>query len=179
MGIYKSSGYQTDVVDETSTIAGISITCRKGDVFYILNNSTDKGDDPKPGRPAVVVSNDHLGTTSDSVCVVYMTTQPKRAMPEHVTLFSEDPKAPQSTVLCERINYVPKSRFGQFMRHLSDAEIERIDAALMISLGIKNSVVVSETACKQELTKSQEETKFYRRMCDYLTTQLKGSVEPS
>ena len=154
-----------------------SIPCKKGDVFYIINSGF--GGDPKPGRPAVIVSNDHLSQTSDWVCVAYMTTQPKKAMPEHVTLFQNDPKVPQSTVLCERINCIPKTRIGQFMRHLSDAEIERIDTAVAISLGVgKNTVARLNTSQAQQPQQDagiQEELKFYKRMCDYLTSKLKAS----
>ena len=154
-----------------------NIPCKKGDVFYVINNGY--GGDPKPGRPAVIVSNEHLSQTSDWVCIAYMTTQPKKAMPEHVTLFQNDAKVPQSTVLCERINCIPKTKLGQFMRHLSDAEIERIDTAVAISLGIGKGTVSRLSASQpqqyQQDAGIQEELKFYKRMCDYLTSKLKAS----
>lgn len=166
----------------TGATASSNPPCKKGDVYYVLNGYTDANGDPKPGRPAVIVSNDHLGKTSDWVCVVYMTTATKKAMPEHVTLFNDDPKAPKSTVMCERVNCVQKNRLGQYMRHLSDAEIERIDTALMISLGIGRNIAAKcagaeadhEVAVDQEAV---EEAKFYKRMCDYLTSKLKGGEQ--
>ena len=68
------------------------------------------------------------------------------------------------------------------MRHLSDAEIERIDTALMISLGIGRNIAAKcagaeadrEVAVDQEAV---EEAKFYKRMCDYLTSKLKGGEQ--
>ena len=150
--------------------------CKKGDVFYILN--TGYTSDPKPGRPAVIVSNEHLSQTSDWVNVVYMTTKQKRAMPEHVTLLQNDPKAPQSIVMCERINCISKNRIGQFMRHLSDDEIQRIDTALAISLGIGRNTAVkaNETTANKvaENANLQNELEFYKRMCNYLTSRLKA-----
>ena len=154
-----------------------SFPCRKGDVFYILN--TGYTSDPKPGRPAVIVSNEHLSQTSDWVNVVYMTTKQKRAMPEHVTLIQNDPKAPQSIVMCERISCISKNRIGQFMRHLSDDEIQRIDAALAISLGIgRNTAVKANQANTQpENADLKKELEFYKGMCDYLTSKLKGGAK--
>ena len=161
--------------------SGDYIKCHKGEVYYILNIYNDLNGDPRPGRPAVVVSNDHLAQTSDTVSVVYMTTKEKRPMPEHVTITGcGDPENP-STVLCEKICCVPKSRIGQFIRKLTPNEMERLDAALMLSLGIKVRVVESVDVGSvsnnndDEIRKQTGETEFYRRMCDYLATQLKGA----
>ena len=168
------------IMGNNEGVASNSIPCRKGDVFYILNGTSDANGDTKPGRPAVVVSNDHLSQTSDWINVVYMTTQPKKAMPEHVTLFSGD-KYPQSTVMCERVCCISKNKLGQFMRHLSDNEIERLDAALMVSLGIsRNTAHASAAPAQREVVvdkTAQEEAKFYKRMCDYLTSKLKGGEQ--
>lgn len=178
VGVDKVMGNDNYIVDNSTT----TTPCKKGDVYYVLNGYTDANGDPKPGRPAVIVSNDHLGQTSDWVSVVYMTTQPKKAMPEHVTLFQDDPRIPQSTVMCERVNCVPKSRLGQYMRHLSEAEIERIDTALLISLGInRNTAAKAATAeVKREVVVDQkaiDEANFYKRMCDYLTAKLRGGEQ--
>ena len=159
--------------------------CRKGDVYYVLNSYASESGDPKPGRPAVVISNDHLGATSDAVLMAYMTTQAKRPMPEHVTVYSGDPKVQQSTVLCEKIGCVPKNRLGQFMRHMSDEELERIDSALMFAFGIrKRDIGAGSEEAKTDGGADAEaeenvrkELEFYKRMCDYLTSKLKGGAE--
>ena len=158
--------------------SGDYIKCHKGEVYYILNIYNDLNGDPRPGRPAVVVSNDHLAQTSDTVSVVYMTTKEKRPMPEHVTITGCGDPENSSTVLCEKICCVPKSRIGQFIRKLTPNEMERMDAALMLSLGIKVKTaepVVEQTSNDEEVKKQESEVAFYRRMCDYLATQLKGA----
>lgn len=158
--------------------SGDYIKCHKGEVYYILNIYNDLNGDPRPGRPAVVVSNDHLAQTSDTVSVVYMTTKEKRPMPEHVTITGCGDPENSSTVLCEKICCIPKSRIGQFIRKLTPNEMERMDAALMLSLGIKAKTpepVVVQSGNDEEIAKQAKETEFYHRMCDYLATQLKGA----
>ena len=59
---------------------------RRGDIWYISPGTT-VGSEQHSGRPAVVVSSDAANAHSMTVEVVYFTTQPKRDMPTHVTIF--------------------------------------------------------------------------------------------
>lgn len=103
----------------------------KGDIFYCDDyqhtvNSKDK-------RPAVIVSNNSGNHFSKYVEVVYLTTRDKKPLPTHCEIIANVP----STALCENIYTIPKTALGDWIRVCTDAEMKRIDEALMISLGIE------------------------------------------
>lgn len=106
---------------------------RRGDIYYVNKAGVTTGSEQTPGRPAIIVSNDMCNTYSNTIEVVYLTTQPKSDLPTHVTIRST---SRQSTALCEQVNTVDVSRIGGFVAVCSHKEMQSIDAALMISLGI-------------------------------------------
>lgn len=109
---------------------------RRGDIYYVNKAGVTTGSDQMPGRPAIIVSNDMCNTYSSTIEVVYLTTQPKSDLPTHVTIRST---SRQSTALCEQIYTVDVSRIGEFVSVCTDSEMESVDTALMISLGIDTS----------------------------------------
>lgn len=108
-------------------------TFRRGDIYYVNKAGVTTGSEQMPGRPAIIVSNDMCNTYSSTIEVVYLTTQPKSDLPTHVTIRST-PR--QSTALCEQIYSVDVSRIGEFVAVCSHKEMQSIDTALVISLGI-------------------------------------------
>ena len=104
----------------------------RGDVFYIEHHHTE-GSEMKAGRPAVIVSNNFCNGVNPVVEVVYLTTRPKYNMETHVKVRCT---SRESTALCEQITTVAKSRVGTWAARLSDDEMEAIDEALMMSLGL-------------------------------------------
>ena len=60
----------------------------RGDIWYIGNGYPAVGSEQRPGRPAVVVSNQRNNQYGEVVEVVYLTTAPKRDLPTHVTIRS-------------------------------------------------------------------------------------------
>ena len=62
-----------------------------------------------------------------------MTTRPKTDLPTHV--FTRSALSP-STILCEQIHSVSKSRVGTLIGILTEGELQNLNNALMISLGI-------------------------------------------
>lgn len=106
---------------------------RRGDIYYVNRAGATTGSEQTPGRPAIIVSNDMNNTYSSTIEVVYLTTQPKKDLPTHVTIRSS---TKQSIALCEQINSVDVSRIGEFVSICTDQEMESVDTALMISLGI-------------------------------------------
>ncbi len=106
---------------------------RRGDIYYI-ENWYAVGSEQRAGRPAVVVSNDMNNQHSTTVEVVYLTTQPKTDLPTHTAITGL--KSP-STTLCEQITTVSIERLGNYCGHVTDAEMEKINAAMRISLGLK------------------------------------------
>lgn len=105
---------------------------KRGDIFYIQYRNTIGAEIAK-GRPAVIVSANALNATSEVVEVVYLTTQPKKNLPTHVTISSS---GTPSTVCCEQIDSVSKLLVGDYFGACTSAELNAIDAALLVSLGI-------------------------------------------
>lgn len=108
----------------------------RGDIFYIQKTASVCGSEQIAGRPGIIVSNDIGNKTSETIEVVYLTTRHKAALPTHVAISSS---ARESTALCEQITTVSVERVGDYCGHITDEEMEAIDEALMISLGIAGS----------------------------------------
>lgn len=96
----------------------------------------------RPGRPAVVVSNQQNNRYGEVVEVIYLTTAPKRDLPTHVTIRSS---GRVSTALCEQISTVSVERLGSYCGHVSDSELTAIENAMLISLGIQLAPVSEES----------------------------------
>jgi len=135
----------------------------KGDIFFVDKYSKDFGcgSEQSTRRPAIIVSNDMNNNYSSMVEVVYLTSKEKKPLPTHVEVICQVP----STALCEQICSVSKERLSSFVRTCTDAEMKKIDEALMISLGI-NSI-----DCTKGLPADDDEEK------DALITQLKHDLE--
>ena len=106
---------------------------KRGEIYYINSTHAEQGHEIRAGRPAVIVSNDKNNECSGTVEVVYMTTKPKSDQPTHV--FTRSAREP-STILCEQITTVSKDRVGDYYGTLADNELQILDNALAISLGL-------------------------------------------
>ena len=106
---------------------------KRGDVFYIYKFGSTTGSEQESGRPAVIVSNDENNKHSATVEVVYLTTKPKTVLPTHVKVKAT---AAESTVLCEQITSVAIERLGDFIGCCNEVEMEKIDKALAVSIGL-------------------------------------------
>lgn len=109
--------------------------CRRGEIYYIDNgkNYNYVGQEQKISRPAIIVSNDKCNTFSNYVEVVYLTTQEKTDLPTHVDIYSTGRK---STVLCEQVHSISKERIGDYVATCTDNEMQMINIALAVSLGL-------------------------------------------
>ncbi len=127
---------------------------RRGDVFYITHakNFNNGITLDTTGRPAVIVSADDLNKNSDYLEVVYLTTQPKKPMPTHTSVYCKN----DSTALCETIHTVEKGRLGNYVRTVSDEEMDGIENALKWSLGLYEEPVYLESAAEGESPKQAE-----------------------
>lgn len=114
----------------------------RGDIWYIGNGYPAVGSEQRPGRPAVVVSNQQNNRYGEVVEVIYLTTAPKRDLPTHVTIRSS---GRVSTALCEQISTVSVERLGNYCGHVSDSELAAIENAMLISLGIELEPVCEES----------------------------------
>ena len=105
----------------------------RGEIYYIKNTKLANGCQPMADRPAVIVSNDMINAVGPKVEVVYLTTRPLDDMPTHVTCRST---GCASTVLCEQVYSINQINIGAKIGELTANELEAVDMALAISLGL-------------------------------------------
>ena len=108
------------------------MSINRGDIFYIHREET-VGSEQHSGRPAIIVSNAECNENSSVVEIVFLTCKHKRPLPTHVKIESIGRR---STALCEQITSVDVSRLGDYKGHVTDEEMQKIDMALMCSLGL-------------------------------------------
>lgn len=134
----------------------------------------------RAGRPAIIVSNDTGNENAEIVEVVYLTTQPKKDLPTHVSIRSTKYK---STALCEQITTVAKKRIGEYCGTCTEAEMEMVENAMLISLGIDygdgDYYDEEETAPgnSDELVRVTAERDTYKKLYESLVTKLIGVVK--
>lgn len=109
-------------------------TISRGEVYYISSKNDTIGSEQRSGRPAVIVSNNANNSHSECVEVCYLTLQEKTPLPTHIKITQGI--CFNSTVLCEQVTTISKERIGDYMCRLSDSTMEKIDEALIVSLGI-------------------------------------------
>ena len=126
---------------------------KRGDIYYVERSqyAPSTGSEQWPGRPAIIVSNDKNNEFSQTVEVVYLTTRPKVDLPTHIAIRSAQKP---SVALCEQVTSVSLERIGDYVDHCTDQEMQMIDAALAISLGIdcKPQVKAVEKAVPVEVS---------------------------
>ena len=61
---------------------------KRGEIYYISRGGYNTGSEQQADRPGVIVSNDKNNKNSQTLEVVYLTTQPKNELPTHCTIRS-------------------------------------------------------------------------------------------
>lgn len=108
---------------------------KRGDIFYIRNERYRTGSEIRKDRPAIIVSNDMNNKYGRVVEVVYLTSKPKeKYMPTHVVIKSTGRR---SIALCEQPTPVAIERVENWMGTATQKEMQMIDDALLVALGIK------------------------------------------
>lgn len=109
---------------------------KRGDIVYVdIPYAT--GHEMLKNRPAVVVSNNAMNYAGQVVSVVYMTGSSQADRPYHVEVKGTvNARHSTSTVLCEHIYTVDKSRLGKYMGHCSQEEMEAIDNGILMTLAL-------------------------------------------
>lgn len=136
----------------------------RGDIFFVRKDGKTTGVEQEAGRPAVIVSNEKCNQHAHFVEIVYLTTQDKKRLPTHVEVLCKVP----STALCEQIFSVSKDRLGEYIRCCTNAEMDAIDEALMISLDLdcyldnntQQAADPKKDASSEEVKKLKEELKI-------------------
>ena len=154
---------------------------KRGEIYYIDREFNEVGSEMRAGRPGIIVSNEANNENAEIVEVVYLTTQPKKGLPTHVAIRSTKYK---STAICEQITTVAKKRIGEYCGTCTDNEMQAVENAMMVSLGIDygdgdyydeeepDVVEVSE-----ELVRVTAERDTYKKLYESFVTKLIGVVK--
>lgn len=86
-------------------------------------------------RPVVVIQNDVGNHYSNTIIVVPATTAPKKYMPTHVKVYTNDGFLYDSTVLCEHILTIDKSVVFDKIGSVPVDTMRKINIATLVSLG--------------------------------------------
>lgn len=114
------------------------INIRRGDVFY-GDLSPVIGSEQGGVRPVLVLQNDIGNRYSPTVIVSAITSQIEKAkLPIHVELEGEVHGLERdSVILLEQIRTIDKRRLRERITHLGGDIMEKVNEAIMISLGLK------------------------------------------
>lgn len=84
-------------------------------------------------RPVVIVQNDTGNKYSSTVIVAPLTSRSKKPLPTHSITYASGLR---STVLTEQLKTLNKSWLGRKLGELTATELECLDRALAVSIGL-------------------------------------------
>lgn len=140
----------------------------RGEIYFIKKAYEGTGCEVSADRPAIIVSNDIGNEHANIVEVVFLTTAEKKPMPTHVPIVCKS----MSTALCENIDTVDKSRIGDFIRCCTVDEMNKVDEALMVSLGIPSKKRLQEVSVVDSSKDDQKDAQI-RELKQQLEVALK------
>ena len=110
---------------------------RRGDIYY-ADLSPVVGSEQGGIRPVLIVQNDTGNKYSPTVICSAITSQINKAkLPTHIELSAQDyALAKDSVVLLEQIRTIDKKRLREKVCHLDSAMMQKVNKALLISLGL-------------------------------------------
>ena len=107
---------------------------RRGSVYWWRCPNHDREHIQSGSRPVVVVSNNMSNAASDIIQVVPFTTKVKTPFPTRVPMVFD---SRMSIALTEQVTTIPVSELGDYISTLHDFQMQLIDNALAMQLGIK------------------------------------------
>ena len=143
---------------------------KRGEIYYISRGGYNTGSEQQADRPGVIVSNDKNNKNSQTLEVVYLTTQPKNELPTHCTIRST---GRVSTVLCEQIHTVVE-RIGKYIGVCTAQEMQNIDIGLMISIGLGDAGGRQRTKQLSLIRKKRKKQRRKRRKRKSRRKQMKN-----
>ncbi len=113
-------------------------SCRRGDIFYADISEGAVGNEQGGIRPVVVVQNDIGNYYSPTVIVAPVTTRIfKKYQPTHVFIRENAAGLPKNSfVLLEQLRTIDKARLLSFVGHIGAREMQWLDYALSVSVGL-------------------------------------------
>lgn len=108
---------------------------KRGDI-WLVDLPKGKGSEQEMIRPVFVIQNNIGNLHSPTVTILPLTSQNKKWMPTHATLYKTNCLISISTVLAEQINTISKERFIEYIGKVNHSEIVLIENAILVQLGI-------------------------------------------
>lgn len=97
------------------------------------------GSEQRGKRPVVIVQNDSGNRFSSTTLVAPVTSVKKKTnLPVHV-LVTNKYLHKNSMILMEQIKVIDKKRLRKYIGRLSNADVERVNAALSVSLALEKN----------------------------------------
>lgn len=134
-------------------------------------------------RPVIIVQNDTGNRHSSTVIVVPITSQIKKEeMPTHVMLNNDFGLDETSMALCEQIDTIDKKRLSSYIGLVSVSDLQRIDRALEVSLGLTRNfnpqrVEVHKLFCHSHAERKDTEDEMILCLCPTCANQFYNSPE--
>lgn len=113
---------------------------KRGDVYY-ADLGQGVGSEQGGRRPVVIIQNDVGNQYSPTVIVAPLTTSSKKCMPTHVKVYFREEEKRENIVLLEQLRTLDKSRLDEYLGRLSETTMERINRAILISMGLYNGEI--------------------------------------
>lgn len=115
-----------------------NLNIKRGDIFY-ADLSPVVGSEQGGVRPVLIVQNDVGNKYSPTVIAAAITSQQfKTRMPTHISVEADVcGLSKDSVVLLEQIRTLDKKRLREKMGNLPETDMNRIDDALSVSIGLK------------------------------------------
>jgi mRNA interferase MazF len=104
---------------------------KRGEIYYV-DLGDGVGSEQSGHRPAVIIQNNMGNLHSPTVIVAVITTASKPNIPTHLKIFLKG----ESTILCEQIRTVSKTRVRDKIGVLTKKEMMLLDEKLKKSLGL-------------------------------------------
>ena len=108
----------------------------RGDIFY-AELGTGIGSEQSGTRPVLVIQNNTGNKYSPTIIVAPITKSIKKELPTHV-LFKLNDILNNSCILLEQMRVIDKKRLNGFIGMLDNKIMDKVDNAILNSLGIIN-----------------------------------------
>lgn len=109
---------------------------RRGDIYHADLNPV-YGSEQGGYRPVLIIQNNRGNQHSPTVIISAITSRPKTELPTHVPIKDIRGLEKDSFVLLEQIRTLDKRRLNDYVGHLNQEQMVKVDRALRTSTGIK------------------------------------------
>jgi len=111
---------------------------KRGDMFY-ADLTFGVGSEQSGCRPILIIQNDTGNKHSNTVIAAIITSQTenKAKIPTHCPIKAQQGLGRDSLVLLEQIRTIDKARLKEYIGTLADEDMNKVDRALAISVGLK------------------------------------------